>query len=287
MTLSQVPHDRVILAFALVSISAVFSILGALIPIVDQIYKLQLTSSRTFVSGSFGFASGLLLFLSFADLYPESIKYWNQQVKGKFASLIVVSVIMAGFAIIWVLQSFLPNHHHHHIGEEELNKPDKGDDSDALDTSRMGQIAVQLGIGLALHNIPEGLATFVLTISNARIGILFGVAVALHKLPEGFVIALPMYCYTGSHLKAFLFAALLNSIAQFSGALLAYVMLMTYWTPAVAGSMFAIAIPILVWTVVDGMMPMAYECKGRIVSYSVAAGVFFYSFANAIFAIVD
>lgn len=40
------------------------------------------------------------------------------------------------------------------------------------------------GLAIALHNFPEGLATFVATIADPSAGLAIAVAIALHNIPE-------------------------------------------------------------------------------------------------------
>lgn len=45
-------------------------------------------------------------------------------------------------------------------------------------------MGVITAIGLAIHNFPEGLATFVATLDDPSVGIPIGFAIAIHNIPE-------------------------------------------------------------------------------------------------------
>lgn len=64
------------------------------------------------------------------------------------------------------------------------------------------------GLAIGLHNFPEGLATFVATLSNPSLGIALAIAIALHNIPEGVCVSMPVYYATGSKWKAFMWAFL-------------------------------------------------------------------------------
>ncbi len=66
----------------------------------------------------------------------------------------------------------------------------------------------QTGLAIGIHNFPEGLATFVATLSHPRLGAALAVAIAIHNVPEGVCVALPVYYATGSKWKGFLWAFL-------------------------------------------------------------------------------
>ena len=50
------------------------------------------------------------------------------------------------------------------------------------------------GVAIALHNFPEGLATFLATVSDTSVGAALGTAIAIHNIPEGICVAMPIYC---------------------------------------------------------------------------------------------
>jgi len=59
-------------------------------------------------------------------------------------------------------------------------------------------------LAIAIHNFPEGLATFIAALSDMNLGISTAVAIAIHNIPEGIAVAVPIYYATGSRRKAFL-----------------------------------------------------------------------------------
>ncbi len=75
----------------------------------------------------------------------------------------------------------------------------QGDDESKRKTLlRMGLFTA---LAIAIHNFPEGLATFVATISDAELGISIAVAIAIHNIPEGIAVAIPIYHATESKKK--------------------------------------------------------------------------------------
>ena len=76
-------------------------------------------------------------------------------------------------------------------------------------------------LSIIIHNIPEGIATFMTSASNISLGITLSIAIALHNIPEGISIAVPIYYAAGSKLKAFYYV-LLSSLSEPFGAIIAY-----------------------------------------------------------------
>lgn len=74
-------------------------------------------------------------------------------------------------------------------------------------------------LAIALHNLPEGLATFLGALADPAAGVAIAVAVALHNIPEGIVVAMPIYYATGSRWKAFMWATI-SGLSEPLGGLL-------------------------------------------------------------------
>ena len=60
-------------------------------------------------------------------------------------------------------------------------------------------------IAIILHNIPEGIATYLSGEFNYKLGLSLTIAIALHNIPEGISIALPIYYGTKSRGKALIY----------------------------------------------------------------------------------
>lgn len=43
-------------------------------------------------------------------------------------------------------------------------------------------------LAVSIHNMPEGLATFISTVADSRMGVAMAIAIAMHNIPEGIVV---------------------------------------------------------------------------------------------------
>lgn len=76
-------------------------------------------------------------------------------------------------------------------------------------------------IAITLHNIPEGIITFMVSGVDINLGIKLALAISLHNIPEGISIAVPLYYATRKKLKTFLIV-LLAGLSEISGQLFVF-----------------------------------------------------------------
>jgi len=79
------------------------------------------------------------------------------------------------------------------------------------------QMGLRTALAIAIHNFPEGLATFVGTLEDSKVGAALAIAIGIHNIPEGLCVAMPVYYATGSALQAFAWAAL-SGVSEIVGA---------------------------------------------------------------------
>ena len=117
-------------------------------------------------------------------------------------------------------------------------------------TDKLKRLGLFTALTLAIHNFPEGLATFMAALQNSSLGISVAVAVAIHNIPEGVSVALPVYHATNSRLKAFSYSAL-SGLAEPAGALVGFSLLRAVLHEALFGVMFALVAGIMVYIALD------------------------------------
>ena len=61
-------------------------------------------------------------------------------------------------------------------------------------------------LAIAIHNFPEGLATFTAALKDPSLGLPIAIAIAIHNIPEGVAVSVPIYYATGNRKKAFLYS---------------------------------------------------------------------------------
>lgn len=201
---------------------------------------------------SLGFASGVMLSASFFDLVPEAYLYFASEYQ-MIPSILFVSV----FFILGILLSTWIH-----------RKMDFQED-------KLYQVGISSMIAIIIHNLPEGIITFLTASIDIRLGISLAIAILLHNIPEGISIAVPIYYSTKSKLKAFFY----TFIAAFSeplGALLAFIFLKNYITNFFLGILLSIIAGIMVNISLYELLPQSLSYNRKITSIlSVIIGLIF------------
>lgn len=134
--------------------------------------------------------------------------------------LMTVSLMAAGMLLAKFIDTFVP---------QNLGAPSADQGSKRL--LRTGMVSM---LGLAIHNLPEGIATFTAAYANAQMGISTAFAVAMHNIPEGISIALPIYYATKNRRRA-IGMTVLSGLAEPLGAVLTMLFLQPLYHPPNAG----------------------------------------------------
>jgi ZIP family zinc transporter len=127
--------------------------------------------------------------------------------------------------------------------------------------TRLLRMGLFTALAIAIHNFPEGLATFLAALQDPGLGVAIAVAVALHNIPEGISVSVPIFYATGNRRKAFAYS-LLSGLAEPVGAGVAYVVLRLLlggasgaMPPQVMGVLFGGVAGVMVYISLDELLP--------------------------------
>lgn len=136
---------------------------------------------------------------------------------------------------------------------------------------RMGMNTV---LAIAIHNFPEGLATFVATLDDPSVGVSLAVAIAIHNIPEGLCVAIPIYYATGDKRKAFCWA-LLSGVSEPVGAFLGWLVLKEAMGEVTYAILFGLVGGMMVMICLSQLIPTAhrYDPEDKIVTNCVVLGM--------------
>jgi ZIP family zinc transporter len=160
-----------------------------------------------------------------------------------------------GIALIAIIDKLIPEYENPH---EMKGVPGDLKPVKAGDDARLMRMGFFSALAIAIHNFPEGLATFMSGLSDPSLGISIAVAIAIHNIPEGVAVAAPIYYATKSRKKAF-WLSLLSGLAEPVGAVIGYFLLRAWFNDITFGFVFASVAGIMVYISLDELLPTAEE----------------------------
>lgn len=206
-----------------------------------------------------GFSAGVMLYVSFMEILPQSSRALTGLYGAKAGEWLSTGIFFGGIVAAWLIDTLLPSHH---VEEHTLDK-----------SAKLKHLGLFTALALAVHNFPEGLATFMASMKDATLGVSIAVAVAIHNIPEGVAVALPVYHATGSRSKAFWYSSL-SGMAEPAGALIGFFALRSLLGGAAFGVMFALIAGIMTYISLDELLPTAHEYgDGHKVIWGVVGGM--------------
>lgn len=192
---------------------------------------------------SLAFASGVMVSVSLLDLIPESLELLlKDNLKNQSFIFIIISII-AGIIISYLIDKIIP---------ENKNVKNK----------KLYRVGIFSMIAIIVHNVPEGIATFLSSTSNLSLGIILTIAIALHNVPEGISISVPVYTSTNSKSRAVGYT-LISALAEPLGAILAYLFLKPIITNTIMGIILSTIAGIMLHIGIFSLLPAALKYKEK------------------------
>jgi len=255
-----VETKQILFAFGLTLLAGLSTGIGSTIA-----FFTRKTNTR-FLSVSLGFSAGVMIYVSLTEIMTHAKEGLNAAFGPEAGPWAAVGAFFAGIALSAVIDNFVPvfenPHEIRNVEDMELEKRGK--------LMRMGMFSA---LALAIHNFPEGLATFVSALNNPQIGISIAIAIAIHNIPEGISVSVPIYYATGSRRKAFTYS-FLSGLCEPLGALVGFLVLMPFLSDALFGALFGLVAGIMVFISFDELLPAAHEYgEHHLAVYGLIAGM--------------
>ena len=237
------------IAFSLTLLAGLATAIGGAIVLLSKKF------SPRFLAASLGFSAGVMIFISLAELYPEAKESLSIAFGSSKGELYTLIAFFAGMAIIALIDNLVPSYENpHEMNAISIEGETEGREAHGNHLKRLG---IMSALVIAIHNFPEGIATFVSAMTDTNIGISIAVAVGIHNIPEGIAIAVPIYYATKSKGKAFLYS-LLSGLAEPAGAVVGYLLLSSIFsTASFMGIILASVAGIMVYVSLDELLPAA------------------------------
>ncbi len=193
------------------------------------------------IKSALAFASGVMFSVSVFDLIPESLILFQGSSKENIYFNIMLFIII-GLIIPLFIDKILPNN---------LAKDGK-----------LYKLGIFSMLAIIIHNIPEGIATYISSESNIKLGISITLAIAMHNIPEGISIAMPVYYATKNKRKA-IGLTFLSGMSEPLGAILAFFFLKPIINDTIMGALFAMIAGIMSYISLVELLPSALHYKEK------------------------
>lgn len=238
-------EDNIWIAFGLTLMAGLSTGIGSLFALFAK------TTNTKFLSFALGFSAGVMIYVSLIEIFQEAQQSLTTALGMELGSWATVGGFFGGMLLIALIDQFVPQQSNPH----ELKKVEDMHHSKNQHDSLL-RVGILAALAIAIHNFPEGIATFAAAIKDPALGAAIAIAIAIHNIPEGIAVAVPIYFSTGKRKKAFLLS-FISGLAEPLGALVAFLILMPFLNDVLFGIIFVAVAGIMVFISLDGLLPAA------------------------------
>jgi len=253
---------NILIAFGLTLFAGLSTGIGSLLAFFTK------KTNTKFLSVSLGFSAGVMIYVSMIEIFVKAKDSLVSALGNTKGSWVTVIGFFAGMFLIALIDTFIPSSENPH----EIHKVEDMNKSNPTNHKNLLRTGIFTALVIAIHNFPEGLATFTAALKDPTLGIPIAVAIAIHNIPEGIAVSVPIFYATGDRKKAFRYS-FLSGLSEPLGALVGYMLLSSLFNDITFGILFAAVAGIMVYISLDELLPAAEEYGEHHLSiYGVVAG---------------
>ncbi|HEF6768701.1 TPA: zinc transporter ZupT [Campylobacter jejuni] len=261
----QFTFEQIFIAMLLTLFAGFSTAIGSIIAFFSRKDDLRVLSL------GLGFSAGVMIYISFMEILPTALKDFKNHYDSHWAELLGLACFFGGILISLLIDKLIPEDVNPHEPKEDLSElkicplPQKGQNPPKfhpgeklhqINTKALKRTGIFTALAIAIHNFPEGFATFISSLDNLTLGIAIAIAVAIHNIPEGLAVSLPIYHATGDKKKAFIYSAL-SGLAEPLGAFVGALILLPFIGDLTLAISFAVIAGIMVFISFDELLPAA------------------------------
>ncbi|EAK0372318.1 zinc transporter ZupT [Campylobacter jejuni] len=261
----QFTFEQIFIAMLLTLFAGFSTAIGSIIAFFSRKDDLRVLSL------GLGFSAGVMIYISFMEILPTALKDFKNYYNSHWAELLGLACFFGGILISLLIDKLIPEDVNPHEPKEDLSElkicplPQKGQNPPKfhpgeklhqINTKALKHTGIFTALAIAIHNFPEGFATFISSLDNLTLGIAIAIAVAIHNIPEGLAVSLPIYHATGDKKKAFIYSAL-SGFAEPLGAFVGALILLPFIGDLTLAISFAVIAGIMVFISLDELLPAA------------------------------
>ena len=216
-------------------------------------------SSHVILSVMLGFSAGIMIYVSFIELYQEALANLCNVHGPVIGKIMTVLSFFFGLTLMAFINEFIPEPNHPHLPKKmETSRIENGSRFLGREKSRLLRTGIFTALAVTIHNFPEGIVSYASAMKSPMLGFSVALAIAIHNIPEGIAISIPVYYATGSKKKAFVWS-LLSGLSEPLGAIIAFLVLGQIISDNLFGIIFGAVSGIMVYISIDELLPAARE----------------------------
>jgi ZIP family zinc transporter len=240
-------NENILFALGLTAFAGLSTGIGSLMAFMSKKFNPK------FLAGALGFSAGVMIYVSMIEIFIKAKDSLSLAYGDKIGYTYTVIAFFTGIAVIALIDKLIPSAENpHEIKNIDINNVKAAQEKKLL---RMGLFSA---LAIAIHNFPEGLATFMAALTDPTLGVSIAVAIAIHNIPEGIAVSVPIYYATKNRSKAF-WLSFTSGLAEPVGAIIGYFLLKSFINEATFGVIFASVAGIMVYISLDELLPTAEE----------------------------
>ena len=190
------------------------------------------------------------------EIFSEAKSILTLEMGNRTGYFITVLGFFGGMLLIAIIDKLIPEEKNPH--EVKTMDSYEADKDNNLKSNSLMRTGLFTALAIAIHNFPEGLATFVSALQEPSIAIPIAFAIAIHNIPEGVAVSVPIYYATGDKKKAFLYS-FASGLTEPIGAIVGYLILLPFMNNILYGVIFSAVAGIMVFISFDELLPAARE----------------------------
>ena len=248
--------------------------------------------NRSLLASTMSFSAGVMVYVSLVEVVQVSDEYFRKGYSPPVAYAWATLSLFAGVALMAVVDAIVHRMFYLVSGEQHVHSHGGGGGSDGggdaespplcgarddaefddeggasiralahvKERQRLLMMSAVVCTAIVLHNIPEGMATYVASFHSVSAGAPLAIAIAIHNIPEGLAVAMPLLYATKNRGRAIGLGAL-SGMSEPFGALLASLVANENSSTFAFGGMFGLTGGMMVYVCIAELLPAAWSEK--------------------------